>query len=263
MIRLVFIDVDGTLYGRQGVPPCAWEAVARAQARGLRLAICTGRPGRGFALEYAERLDPEGLHIFESGAVVLHPRQGPKRLIDLPEDQVQALVRLAREEGAPLEVYTADGGYWIETGSSLPDLELHQAMLGVKAEETDLLSLRQVVRLQFVVHEELWSRLRTLMPRELNLHEATSPAMPGIVFASLTAPGVSKLAAARWVLEAWGWSLEEAAMVGDGENDLELIEAVELGIAMGNAPEDVRRRAKRVVARVEACGLAEALDQIV
>lgn len=47
-------------------------------------------------------------------------------------------------------------------------------------------------------------------------------------------------------------------MVGDGENDLELIRAVGLGIAMGNASPSVKRAARRVVAPVEACGLAEA-----
>lgn len=47
-------------------------------------------------------------------------------------------------------------------------------------------------------------------------------------------------------------------MVGDGENDLELLRAVGVGIAMGNAP-SVKRAAQRVVAPVEACGLAEAL----
>jgi hydroxymethylpyrimidine pyrophosphatase-like HAD family hydrolase len=51
-------------------------------------------------------------------------------------------------------------------------------------------------------------------------------------------------------------------MVGDGENDLELIQATGLGIAMGNAPEQVKRAAKRVVGPVDACGLEQALSII-
>lgn len=82
--------------------------------------------------------------------------------------------------------------------------------------------------------------------------------MPGVRFVSLTKEGVSKLSAARLVAEAYGLPLSECAMVGDGENDLELLRAVGVGIAMGNAP-SVKRAAQRVVAPVEACGLAEAL----
>ncbi len=65
---------------------------------------------------------------------------------------------------------------------------------------------------------------------------AESPKMPGVRFVSLTRQGVSKLTAARFVAEAYGLSLEEAAMVGDGENDLELIRAVGLGIAWETPP---------------------------
>lgn len=61
---------------------------------------------------------------------------------------------------------------------------------------------------------------------EIELHEATSPGMPGVVFSSVTAAGVSKRASAEWVAMQLGLSLSHCAMVGDGENDLELIQAV-------------------------------------
>ena len=48
MIPLVFIDVDGTLVGSSGdVDSTTWEAAARTRAAGVRLAICSGRPGFG------------------------------------------------------------------------------------------------------------------------------------------------------------------------------------------------------------------------
>jgi hydroxymethylpyrimidine pyrophosphatase-like HAD family hydrolase len=51
-------------------------------------------------------------------------------------------------------------------------------------------------------------------------------------------------------------------MVGDGENDLELIRAAGLGIAMGNAPDLVQQAADRVVNSVGECGLEQALDML-
>jgi Cof subfamily protein (haloacid dehalogenase superfamily) len=269
VVRLVFVDVDGTLVGKDGVPGCVWPRVEALREKGVRFSLITGRPGRGETLGYARRLDPWGLHVFESGAVVLSlsqdphgPPATPLKVEVLPEEAAKEAIRLARRLGLPLEGYTAEGGFYVE--GNTPLLRAHQDLLGLKAEETDLLKLEEpLVRLQVLADQEapLGAFLDRLSP-ELSAHTAESPKMPGVRFVSLTKRGVSKLSAARFVAEAHGLSLEEAAMVGDGENDLELLQAVGLGIAMGNAPESVKRAAKRVVAPVEACGLAEALAKL-
>ncbi|GAA6762275.1 MULTISPECIES: HAD family hydrolase [Thermus] len=266
MVRLVFVDVDGTLVGKEGVPPCVWPAVEAAKARGLRLALLTGRPGRGEALRLARRLDPEGLHVFESGAVVLslsqdphEPQARPFFVAALPEEAAKKAVRLARRLSLPLEGYTADGGFFVEGDSPL--LEAHQRLLGVEAEGADLLGLTSpLVRLQVLAGPEApLGAFLDALPEELSAHVAESPKMPGVRFVSLTRRGVGKLLGARLVAEAYGLDLLACAMVGDGENDLEVLQAVGLGIAMGNAPLSVKQAAKRVVAPVDACGLAEAL----
>jgi Cof subfamily protein (haloacid dehalogenase superfamily) len=266
-VKLVLVDVDGTLVGKDGVPPCVWPRVEALRAKGVRLSLITGRPGRGETLGYARRLDPTGLHVFESGAVVLAlsqdlhgPPATPVHVAALPEAAAQEAIRLARRLGLPLEGYTAQGGFYVEGDSPL--LQAHQDLLGLKAEGADLLRLEEpLVRLQVLAGPEApLGALLDALPPGLTYHVAESPKMPGVRFVSLTKAGVSKLSAARLVAEAYGLSLAECAMVGDGENDLELIRAVGLGVAMGNAPESVKRAAKRVVAPVEACGLGEALD---
>ncbi|PZA06917.1 MULTISPECIES: HAD family hydrolase [unclassified Meiothermus] len=263
MTGLVLIDVDGTLYGADGVPDCAWSAAELARAAGIRLAVCTGRPGRGFALEYARRLEPRGWHIFESGAVVMGS-SGPERVCALPQGAYQHLLELSRRHGLPFEVYTAEGGFYRE--SAHPDLLAHEQMLGFPAEVRDLEGVPgPIVRVQYVVKlDGGWEALRPRVQEVagVELHEATSPGMPGVGFASVTAQGVSKVSAARWVAERYGLTLEHAAMIGDGENDLELIRSAGLGIAMGNAPASVKAVARYVVPRVEECGLAEALQRV-
>lgn len=263
-IQLVLIDIDGTLFGPQGVPECAWEAAQRARAAGLHLSICTGRPGRGFALEYAKRLDPAGLHIFESGAVVVSGQGEVVQASTLPPLVYQRLLALSRAYHLPFEVYTAEGGFYRE--SQHPDLVFHESMLGCPAVVCGLDDVgEQVVRVQFVWRASpAWQAVRAQIAQmpEVELHEATSPGMPGVGFSSVTAAGVSKRAAAEWVAARLGLDLGRCAMVGDGENDLELIQAAGLGIAMGNAPERVKQAAQRVVGTVEACGLEQALEVI-
>jgi len=265
MIRLVFIDADGTLVGSQGVPDCAWEAIAQARKKGLTLALSTGRLARGKTLEYAKKLDPEGYHIFQSGAVVLNGRGEVERAWRLPQTPYHQAVDLSRREAAALEAYAAGGGFFAEQSSRL--LDAHAELIGVAPEPRDLHRVffeAPVVRAQFVVEAERWPELRPhVLALGLDLHEATSPATPGIVYASLTAPGVGKLKAARYVAERLGVDLaREAAAVGDGKNDLELLRAVRLGVAMGNAPEEVKAAADLVVPPADECGLQKALETI-
>ncbi len=265
MIRLVFVDADGTLVGSQGVPDCAWQAVEEARRRGLRLSLSTGRLGRGRTLEFARRLDPRGFHIFQSGAVVLNGEGRVARAWPLPQTPYHRAVDLARAEAVVLEAYAAGGGFFAEREAA--ELRAHAELIGVDPEFRDLHAVffeALVVRAQFVAPEDRWRRLREAVEGlGLDLHEATSPATPGIVYASLTAPGVGKLKAARYVAEALGVELErEAAAIGDGKNDLELLRAVRFGVAMGNAPEEVKRAARRVVPPADECGLAEALEAV-
>lgn len=273
MIGLVLIDVDGTLYGPKGVPDCAWAAAELTRRAGIHLAVCTGRPGRGFALEYARRLDPQGLHIFESGAVIVggsgaHPslrsaKPRLERVYPLPGEAYQKLLGFSRLFQIPFEVYTAEGGFYRE--SDHPDLLTHERMLGFPAEVRELDEIPgQIVRVQYVTRDGGWDMVRqaVLELAEVELHEATSPGMPGVGFNSVTARGVSKVSAASWVAERYGLTLAQTAMVGDGENDLELIRAAGLGIAMGNSPAAVKAAAQYVVSPVEECGLAEALRRV-
>ena len=265
MIKLALIDVDGTLHGAGGVHPRVWDAADRARARGIHLGICTGRSGVGAALDYAKRLDPGGLHIFDSGAVILGGDGAVHRAASLPQPLCAQVLSLALAEDLELELYTAEGGYYVRRET--PDILQHARMLRRTVEVADLARPPGTpVRVQFVAREgAAWARARaaTLALDGVDLHEAGAPTMPGLVFASVTARGVSKLTAAHQVAGHYGLlDLSRVAMAGDGDNDLDLIRAAGLGIAMGNAPGHVRAAADRVVGHVDEAGLADALDAL-
>ncbi len=265
MIKLVLIDVDGTLYSADGVHPRVWEAADSARARGLHLAICTGRSGAGVALGYAQRLDPKGLHIFDSGAVIVGGDGAVKRAATLAREAQRRIVDLADNEDLELELYTAEGGFFIRRETD--DIATHQRILGRKAQIVDLMAAPgTTVRAQFVTRNGApWQRARAAMQAmdDVDLHDATSPNLPECNFTSVTPRGVSKLSAATWMAAQMGLSgLAQVAMVGDGDNDLELIRAAGLGIAMGNAPAHIQQAADRIVGRVENAGLADALDAL-
>jgi Cof subfamily protein (haloacid dehalogenase superfamily) len=259
LIRLVGIDVDGTLVGKSGiVDPKVWEAAEQARVSGIRLALCSGRPGFGLAVEYARQLDANGWHVFQNGASVINLRSGESRSASLPEDQVRTLIGKARDTGAVLELYS-DRDYAIE--EDVPWTRQHAELLGVPFERRSFESLAPpVVRAQWLVPMNAAPNALTHDLRGLEIAQSSSPLMPDVRFIGMTREGVSKGSAITSIAAAYGIDLADVMYVGDAGNDLPAFRVVGHPVAMGNAEHGVLDAVERVVGHVDAGGLAEALS---
>jgi Cof subfamily protein (haloacid dehalogenase superfamily) len=259
MIRLICIDVDGTLIGRSGtVSPAVWDAAARVRARGVRLAICSGRPGFGIAHGLAERLDSDGWHIFQNGSSVLHLSDGATRSQTIHPSVISRLVLRARETGRALELYT-DTDFVVELDTDRT--RRHAGLLGVPFAKRDLLSLTApIVRAQWLVpHEDVAAILAEPHPG-LTVNGSLSPVMPDTTFINMTPEGVDKAVAIRAVADAYGIPVTDVMMVGDGSNDVTAMQLVGASVAMGNAEPAAAAVARYHVADVEHDGLVEAFE---
>lgn len=259
MIRTILIDIDGTLVGKNGIHETTWPALEDAHQRGVHVGLCTGRIGGGRALDLARQIGPRDLHVFHSGAVITTPDGPPAYTSDLPRTSYAELVAISRRETEVLEVYTPDA-YHVERETERS--RLHNMHLEMEPHHGDLLALGgHIVRAQWVVDEPTWARLRPMTEAfpDIEISPATAPWSPGTVFASLTRKGTSKADALRWIANHYNLEVNQVCMIGDGENDLEAIQAAGLGIAMGNAPEAVKRTANITVQDVDAGGLAQAI----
>ena len=259
MIRLICIDVDGTLIGRSGeVADAIWPVAARARAAGIRIAVCSGRPAFGRVHAHATRLDADGWHIFQNGASVVHLASGETRSHPFTAAAVAGLIARSRETGRVLELYT-DTDYAVER--DVDRARRHADLLGVPYRPRDLLSLQgSIVRAQWLLARDEADALLAEPHDGLAVSISLSPVMPDSAFANVTPPGVDKGAAVRRVAEVYGVPLDQVMMVGDSANDLPALAIVGAPVAMGNAEPEVQAMAGHVVADVERDGLVDAIE---
>ncbi|MEP6619340.1 MAG: HAD-IIB family hydrolase [bacterium] len=257
MIELICIDVDGTLVGSSGiVSDEIWMAAAQARARGVRLAVCSGRPGFGLARDFAARLDNDGWHVFQNGASVVNLLDDTTRSEVIPPAIVTQLVSTARANGWVLELYT-DMDFVVEVDSDRT--RRHAELLGVPFRKRDLESLLEpVVRAQWLAPHGDVADIMAHPVDGLTMLGSLSPVMADTTFVNMTVAGVDKALAIGVVARAYDIPLAHVMMVGDGANDVSALRMAGAAVAMGNAEHEALAVARYTVGHVDAGGLLEA-----
>ncbi|MBX3142914.1 MAG: HAD family phosphatase [Trueperaceae bacterium] len=261
MIPLVVVDLDGTIVGADGqVRDCVWKAVSKLTDAGVRVAACTGRPGFGTARKIAERLGPNNPHVFQSGAQISFAEGPTLKTSALPGDALETIIEVSRRHNAVLELYTPMAVF-VERKTKLS--EDHAKLIGASAVVTDLSDVaagEPVVRGQWVVAAGQEAKLLAALPAGVTAVTASSPALPGVAFVSLTRAGVSKASAVAYIAEHQRVPLADVMAIGDSSGDLPMLEIVGHPRVMGNSSPELLERYPSV-GDVDECGAVTALEE--
>jgi len=268
MIRLIGIDVDGTLLDTRGqIPQANVDAIYDAVGAGIHVALVTGR-SYPFARPIADPLPPTITLIVSNGAVErgMNGSRFAQRLLD--RDIARAVLDTTRPfRHAAALVFDRDAdrqvmfetmdwehpgrkAYWARNQSLIAQsVPLEDALVedpiqvmfngGVEAMRTLVSSLREEAR-DFAVS------LTEYEHRDFSLIDVTAPA-------------ATKGRALAWRAEQLGLAREEVMAVGDNFNDLEMLEFAGLPVIMGNSVPGLRDRGWTMTGDNESAGLADAI----
>lgn len=264
-IRLIAIDLDGTLLDHDlSFRPESKEAIAAAVRRGITVTLATGRMYQS-AAPWAEVFGlSEGPLIVYNGALVRHWPNG-RTIFHRPVEPDLALLvaEFCRDRGIYLQAYFDDNYYVPAEGEKS---ELYRSISGVKgipvggivefldsrpvddAAPTKLLVIDDPERLDQVQKE-----LHNLMGERVYLTRSFP------FFLEILAERVSKGAALRAIAKDLEIQTADIMAIGDNFNDLPMIEAAGVGVAVAGAPEKVRVRANYVTRGEAGDGVTEAI----
>jgi hypothetical protein len=280
-VRLLVLDIDGTLTdSNHEVPPLARAAVARVAAAGVRVMLATGRRYRD-ALPIARALGVDVPLISASGALVKRPSDhATLSRAAFPAGVLEGVVRFIAARGHEPIIYSDSYAQGFDFHCrSLADAAAVpgafggglQEYLGRNRDLADVVhdlheSPPAGVFAGFVMgpHAEmraLEADLDAAFPGSLSLHTIKSPRYRDWM-CEIAPVGVTKWSGVEGVAAAWGIGPAEVCAVGDDVNDLPMIRAAGLGVAMGNARPEVQAEADVVVATNDAGGLAEVAELV-
>jgi len=240
--RLLALDLDGTLLnGENEISPANAEWVRIAREAGITVVLSTGR-GFDSASAFAEQLELDAPMITLNGGEVWRRPNELHRRTPLAAEQIRELHRLALRSG--------DVWYWAYTTEGLCN----------KDKWPDEIESREWLKFGFHCDDRqrilaILEELRSWGGLEL------SNSSPSNI--EINPAGVSKAAAMEEVCGFIGCRMSEAAAIGDSLNDIAAIRACGLGIAMGNAQEEVKRAADAVTSSHLEDGVARAIRDFV
>ena len=258
---LVALDLDGTTIDHSGsLSAAVREAVADVVAAGHHLVISTGRSIVATMPVVAMLGLERGYAVCSNGAVtlVLDPvQERGYRIVDTVTFDPRPVLTMLREQIPDALVAVEDLGVGFKVSAPFPDGELGGDQVVVDWEELVAHpATRVTLRRPDASSEEFMEQVE-----RVGLHEV-SYAVGWTAWLDINPEGVSKGSALELVRRTLQVEPADTVAVGDQRNDIEMLHWAARGVAMGQAPDEVKAVADEVTGTVEEDGLVPVLRSL-
>ncbi len=261
--RLLGLDIDGTImHWGGGISPLVADAVEKARMCRNHVILATGRNIIA-TMPVAEQLGiRRGWAVCSNGAVTvkLNPATpGGYDIIEKVTFNPRAALELVQDEMPDAFYAVEDLGVGFRVNREFPMGELTGRQRVV--DSFDDLCHDEATRVVVRAPGADVSHFDELVKR-IGLSDVTY-AVGYTAWLDLTPPGVSKASALEMLRRQLGVYPDHTVAVGDGNNDIEMLQWAGQSAAMGNAPERVRAAADEVIGTVEDDGVLTVLDRLI
>lgn len=265
--QILVLDLDGTLTNsKKEITPETAKAIIDIQEKGKKVVLASGRPTKGvLPLARQLHLADYGSYILSfNGARITDCRSGKiiyNRLLpsDVPET-IYSLVRSYKDEGADLLTYTDS---FILSGIRLNRYSLLESRINhmPAIECHDFLGVLpgQINKFLATGEPEVIARIKDRMIQVFRSYLNIYCSDP--FFLEIMPKGIDKAHSLSKLLSSIGIPADHMICCGDGYNDVTMIEAAGLGVAMANAQPLVREKADYITRSNDEDGVLHVINK--
>ena len=263
--KLIALDLDGTLDNdRKEVDTLTRNALLSAQRQGIRLLLASARPLHGLFRErdILEMNSYHGLLMAYNGGLIADCSDGTiLNATQMDPNQARQILKML--DSFPVTPILDDGNtfYAADKNAYMVRFECQNndmpfVQMPNPSDDLFFAPYKILMSVDPAITRTVQQQIAALLPEGLCIVQ-TAP-----FYMEIIPDSVNKGAGLRTVCEAIGIKLSETIAFGDSENDVAMLKAAGIGVAMGNADDSVKNAADMVTASNNNNGIAVALKQI-
>ena len=260
--KLLALDIDGTLLNdKRELTDRTVEAIKRAIDSGVHVTLCTGRPIQGVKW-LVEKLAITTPVIIYNGAEIVDPKDNRILFSEqlLPEDAVK-IADLGKNRNTTLIVWCNGELFGYPMNERVADYKTIARTDPKPFEDIKPLAEKGVTKIiWYDTVEGVDEFKKQLNPKEF---KSVTYCTSNPKFLEFFNSNVSKRISMERLCDLIGVTKEETVAIGDGYNDVPMLQGAGLSIAMGNAPDDIKSMCDKVTLDNNSDGVAYAINEFI
>ena len=251
MIEAIFFDIDGTLLSLKThqIPTSTIQALCNLQKKGIKLFIATGRGKENLEVLNDFLFDGyitlNGQYCFDKNHQIIYKNE-------LDKEDIQEIINYVTTYQIACSFKTEFGKFY-NLKNELVD-ELHKITNDENFPIDDAISALnyQILQIGCFINKEQEKELMEKLK-----HSSSTRWLD--TFCDISPHGGTKALGIEKVCQYFGIDMNKTMAFGDAFNDLEMLECVKIGVAMGNACDELKILASYVTKDVDDDGIEAAL----
>lgn len=259
---MICADIDGTLVTNDNVMLKSTARTLKAASdKGIHIVLVSGRPPSGI-FYLLDEAGIDGYVIAFGGAIVKKRGEIAAYEETIPMEDIAEIRLASLAFGMNLSIYRGEEHYVEE----IDDRVIKEAGIGRTSPIVEPFSvisrhLDAANKLLYLADPaalvEFEERIAPRFSGRLNIYRSKPD------YLEVCPPRSTKSNAIRRLSELFGVGMDEVMAVGDNYNDADMLSCAAISVAMGNAPDDIKKLCGHVTSSNEEDGLGEAVRRFV